>query len=302
MKTYLTHFTSRTVIQQYIPLIVAACILISTGCNSLFSSSEDGSPIVAKYKEAELTLNRLRHYIPEGATPEDSARYADYYIEQWLKEQAVADVALNKIGDLEQKIDFKVADYRQKLILHEYAAQFMADKLDTNVARRDIVAYFNKHSDKLTSKENLYCYFYVISLRSESSSINISSLMNSDDPQDLRTLEEWARVNSIEYKLDSGFVNDFEMNRIQKGYAGNLRSIPEGQVKQWSGAKKGKYIKYYYKKIDYLEPGDQLPLSLTKAKIKNTILNERKIKLIEDEEEKIMKDARLHNHIKQVNF
>lgn len=275
--------------------LASLAVLLVSGCGGSDGTAEE--PVIASFKEKKLTASLLQHYIPEGVSAKDSARYADQFIKQWLKEQAVMDKALSADPDLSEKVEFKVQDYRAKLIMNTYETQLVEREMDKEVPMSEVVTYYEAHKDNFRSKEALYNYFYLVST---SNSLNeVSSWMRSNSVEDKAQLKQWADTNALEAKLDSTYVGATRISEVSKGYYGNLQKAEIGKLIRWNGVIQGERRRYLFKMLDMVEQGELLPVRLCADKIRNLILNERKIKLIESTEEKILKNARASNYIRE---
>lgn len=269
------------------------CLAFISGCGG--EGETDGSPVIVRFKEKVLTARMLSHYIPEGVGPADSARYAAQYIEQWVKEQAIMDKALSDDETLAERIEFKVQDYKAKLVMHEYQTRLIKDSITEKVSKAAIQKYYEDHKKNFRSKETLFSYFYVVSTTGELA--EAAEWMQSDDPADIVKLTDWAAKNALEYKLDSSYVGETQVNHVSKGYFGSLQKAPIGKFIRWNGVIQGERRRYMFKMMDVVENGAALPLRLCREKITNLILNDQKVKLIERSEERILRDARSKNYI-----
>ncbi|HHG84231.1 MAG TPA: hypothetical protein ENJ82_05720 [Bacteroidetes bacterium] len=270
-------------------------LLFASGCGSGNDTEEE--PAVASYKDTKLTPSLLAHYIPAGVSTEDSMRYAKQFIEQWLKEQSIMDKALKTDPTLATKVEFKVRDYRAKLIVNTYETDLVKREMDKNIPMSEVVTYYEAHKDYFRSKKPQFCYFFLMT--SNNSLSQPGSWMRSNSESDRLNLENWAKANAMEMKLDSTYVGISEIAEVSKGYYGNLQKAGIGKLIRWNGVIQGERRRYLFKMIDIVAEGDYLPVSLCKNKIRNLILNERKIKLIESTEEKILKNAQESNYIQK---
>lgn len=268
--------------------------LALSGCQSE-EKPKDNSPVVANFKDKKLTNGELEHFIPEGLTQKDSARFADYFIDQWLKNQAICEVALQEDKNLAATIDFKVNDYRQKLIVHEYTSKLIRDSLDIDIPDTDIQLYYSDNKGDFVSKENYYCYFYIVTANTDVS--QAKKWMEKNDKASYDQLSDWAKTNALKYKLDSVFLGNSEINEVSVGYFGNLKNARLGKLISWTGVIQGQRRKYLFKLLKTIKPGEFLPVSLTRNKIMSDLLNERKIRLIERMEERIFQNAKMNNYI-----
>lgn len=260
------------------------------------SSNTDDSPVVVEYKSEQLSQNQLNYFMPQNLSQADSTRFADHYIKQWVKKQAVCDVALQENEKLAEEIEFKVNDYRQKLIIHEYTSKLIRDSLDTNVPETEIATYYEQFKQDFVSKEDQYSFFHLVTASQSVS--DASKWMRSNDPADFEKLYQWGLQNALQYKLDSAFVNGKEVEKVEVGYFGNLKSESPGKLIRWNGVIQGQRRRYLFKMLEVVKQGQSLPLKLCREQIRRIIINERKINLIEDVEDKILSNARANNYIK----
>ena len=253
--------------------------------------------VVVRYKDNYLTEKQLSFYIPDGIPERDSARYAQQFINQWIKEQAVMDKALIEDEDLAERIEYKVQEYRAKMIMHEYETKLVERSLDKEISDSLVQEFYDANIEYFRSKEELFCYFYLVT--TEKSLGQVDKWMRSKSEADLASLRNWASTNTLEAKLDSTYEGGTIINQLSKGYYGSLKKVGRGQLIQWTGVIQGERRRYRFKLIDVVKAGEYLPVSLCEDRIKNTLLNDRRVKLIEDTENKIVKDAQAQNHIQR---
>lgn len=272
------------------PFFLLLTVLIS-GCGS-WGDSEDETPIVVTFKDEALRQGEIQSHVPEGLSEEDSVFYADFYIEQWIREQAIADVATNRIENLEQRVEYKVRDYRRKLIVHEYTDYLIENKLDTTVSETELREYYMRERNNYLAKEDLYSYFFVVSPSEEYREIR--DWLKSDEQWALDSAKAWCQKegNAETVKLDSNYANAFTLNELEKGYHGNLRKVKIGQLIRWTGVIAGKRKRYYFKLNSIVEAGEPMPFHLVSGEMRAILLNDRRFDIIHREEDRILNDAK----------
>lgn len=269
--------------------------LAIVGCGG--AKTQENAGAVASYKDRQLTQEMLANYLPKGLTPEDSSRVSKAFVQQWLEEQAIMDEALSTYKDLAEEVEYKVQDYKAKLIMHGYENRLLEESLDKNVSKKEIVAFYEANKDNFISTEKLYNYFYIVTSKSDNAVAG--DWIRSNNPQDIVKLREWAVENAIEYKVDSNYVNESKIEFVSKGYYGNLQKTAPGKLIRWNGVIRGEKRYYLFKMIKIVEAGEPLAIELCRDKIVDLIINERKVSLIEKNEEKILKNARTNNYIRE---
>lgn len=282
---------------QHLPCVYLgiALVLLGAGCGG--KEDADSKGVVASFKEKQLTREMLDHYLPKEAAEKDSARIADSFVKQWLKEQAVMDEALNYDAELAQEVEYKVQDYKAKLIMHSYQNRIIDESLDKNVSKKEILAFYETNKQNFISTERLYNYFYIVTSKSDNA--QVGDWMRSSNPADIVKMQEWAASNALESKVDSSYATEAKIEIVSKGYYGNLQKTGLGKLIRWNGVIRGEKRYYMFKMINVVEPGEPLAIELCRDKIIDLILNERKVSLIEKNEERILKNARSNNYIKE---
>lgn len=274
-----------------ISLLLGAGLLLAS-CGG--SSDED---VVVSFKDKDLTRKMLSHYIPEGVKGEDSIRFAQQAVQQWTLDQSVMAYALELDPELAERVAYKVEDYRAELIKHEYHTRLIEDSLTASISEPEIDAYYEKNKQHFRGKENMYCYFYIMTSKDDVS--DAADWIRSSSYSEILKLREWARQNAIDYKVDSLYVGESTIEQVSKGYYGELKNAGIGKLIRWNGVIQGERRKYLFKMIDFIENGAPLPLHLCKDKIRGLIMNERKIALIDRNDKRILDNARANNDIRE---
>lgn len=276
-------------------LVSLSLLATVVGCGGSELGNKEN--LVASYKDKGLYRENIRQFVPEDVSEKDSARIADAYIEQWLKEQAIMDEALSKYTDLAQEVESKVEDYRAKLIMHSYQNRLIEESLEMNVSQKEILAFYEANKSSFNSKETLYNYFYAVTTERDHN--EPANWMKSSRPDDIQKLRNWASTHALEFKLDSSFVGESVISQVSKGYYGNLQKSSPEKLIRWTGVIKGENRYYLFKMVKVVNVGEPLTLDQCKDKIRDIILNERKISMIEKNEERILKNAKSNNNIRE---
>lgn len=274
-----------------IALLLSAGLLLAS-CGG--GSEED---VVVSFKDKQLTRKMLAHYIPQGVKGEDSVRFAKLAIEKWTKDQSVMSYALELDPDLADRIAYKVEDYRAELIKHEFHTRLIEDSLKAAINDAEIDAYYDKNKQHFRGKEDMYCYFYVVTANDDVG--DAADWIRSSNYSEILKLREWARQNAIDYKVDSLYVGESTIDQVSKGYYGELKNASIGKLIRWNGVIQGERRRYLFKMIDFIENGAPLPLNLCKDKIRGLIMNERKVALIDRNDNRILDNARANNDIRE---
>ncbi|MDE6491049.1 MAG: hypothetical protein K2L49_07830 [Muribaculaceae bacterium] len=199
---------------------VALAAMVSAGC-----SRETGDDIVAKVGDASLTKAAIRAEMPAGLTDDDSLRFVNAYIRNWIDDRLVEEVAVGNIPDT-RGIDRMVADYRRKLIMWEYRRLMSAEHGETQFPDDTLRAYYDRHSRELLTTEPIVRGLYIRVNDDDRHLPELRRLYRSRKPDDADKLEKavthddgysyfrdrWIPWKSVAARLPADIVSKAEDN------------------------------------------------------------------------------------------
>ena len=159
------------------------------------------------------------------------------------------------------------------------------------------MAIYEANKQNFISTEKLFNYFYIVTNNRDNG--QVGEWMRSNSAADHAKMVEWAGKNALEAKVDSTYVNEAKIELVSKGYYGNLQKTGPEKLIRWNGVIRGEKRYYLFKMVKIVEIGEPLAIELCRDKIIDLILNERKVSLIEKNEERILKNARSNNSIQE---
>ena len=285
--------------KMYLPVFLNNCsnnlffigfvLLITAGCKS--NGLPGKTDVIASYGREDLLREEVDFFKPDSLIGDDSIRFANQYIESWVEMQAIKEEALREIGQLPEDLKFKLRHYENQLIAHEFANWLVEERVDLTVTEADIRDYYSKFPDKYVSTANYYQFFYIKT--EKPGQYKVVNLMRSKESEKIDELIEWAEENAVEYRLDSSYVSEPEIERLSKGfYFGNIRRASRTTVYPYSHAEDGDTYYDFFRLLNVIEVGDQLPLELCRTRIINSILHQRKNTLVKQSRADLVKKAK----------
>ena len=278
------------------PLLLIALGVWLTSCNGEGIIKQEEA--IAKYKGHLLYENQLTDHLPRDLDTQDSIRLSRLFIEDWLTARVLEDRATNTIPDLEKKIGPKLEDFKNQLIEYEYMRYVTQRELYKAVSPREVRNYYLQNTDKFVSKASYYSFFYIKTYQPLDAD-QISSI-RSKDSKLLAELTEWcASQSDIEYKLDSTFTTEKELDLVEKGFPLNIKEVPLNQVYSYND-KEGSTDKttyHLFKLLNKVQVGERKPLEMCREEIKGIILNQRKRKLLDQTKTWLVDQAKLNRDI-----
>lgn|GEM_PF-2605913 len=270
-------------------------LLILVSCNGP-GNDDPAKSAVARYKSSFLSQKELKYYLPENLSFEDSTRFAKLYVEQWLKQQIVADEAYSNLKNLEEKVEFKVRDYRAKLIALEYYNYLFKTQMDSVIDDTLLTGIYNKTINKYISLEKYYSYLYTASEVAEPSAKDWIMLKR---PGDEILYKTWAEKNAYKFKTDTLWKTSASLDSLSHEFDYNFKSIFPSSTPLILKAKSnnGKTYNITFRMRNIRTEGQFIPLDIVKPTIESEILSERQKKLVERKEQELLQKSYSNNDI-----
>ncbi|MEM7659241.1 MAG: hypothetical protein AAF399_24180 [Bacteroidota bacterium] len=270
---------------------------MSWGCQ-LGPEPLDRGQVVASFGDKDLYTEDLNAFLPDSLRGEDSTRAVGGFIDAWVKREAIAQQAMGEMGPVAAEIEARVDAYRQALIENEYA-QLLIDQHSEKfiVSESDIENYYNKYPEKFVARTNFYQYFYVKTAKAYQ--YRVVTLMRSNEEEKRQELIEWSTENASVYKLDSAYVTEETLMSVSDGFQqfGDIRRASKTTPYPYYHREEGVTYYDFFRMLDEIKPGEQLPLSLCRDQIINIIRNQRKEALIDQSTANLVQQAKLAKQV-----
>ena len=271
--------------------ILLTALLLSTACGLFKKKGEDrGKDAIARAFGYYLYPDDLVGVVPKGASKQDSINITKSFIENWFRQQAVLHKAENNLTEEKKDVDKKLEDYRKTLITYAYETELIAQKLDTVVGDPEIEEYYKTNQNNFELKDNILKVIY-LKLNKKSPKLGkVRDWYKSNSSKDKASLAEYCHQYAVNYFLDDqtwllfdDLLKEIPIKTYDKEqFLQNNRNIEiEDSSHIYLVSIKGFMIK-----------NRTSPLSFEKNNIRSLIINQRKLKLIEQMEQTAYEDAR----------
>lgn len=260
----------RTTLATFLISLVA---IAATGCGG-----DKKDHALARVFDKYLYEDDIQDIVPAGTPPDDSAAIVANYIQQWIQEMVVLEKAENNISDNFEK---ELQNYKNSLITYNYERLIVEQQLDTNVADTAIQNYYNKHRETFTLKNNILRTVYVKMPAKSKNVQKIRTILSGNDLSDKKIveLERLAAKEASAYNFDqSAWITFFDFQHIipvktynEEFYLKNIKNI-------FFTDNENAYIA---KILDSKVADDISPIDFEYQNIKNIILNQRKVEIVD---------------------
>lgn len=271
-------------------IFIGALFILGVGCDNLsFFKNEEGEVVVASVAGNVLTQNQLRTALPKTMNVDDSAAFAENYIEKWIKNQLLLEKAeINLDKETQDNINIMIDNYRASLMIYKYQQCLLQQKLDTIVTESQIEDYYKVHAGNFKLDSNVVKAIYVQLPKSLHDSYKVRQWMRAGQEDDIINLEDYCYQNARNFNMGAEWIY---FNQLMRIFPRNINNQePFLKYNRYAEAQDSLY-KYYISITEYRLVNDTTPKVFVKDKIKDIILNQRRVKFISDLEKNIYNEA-----------
>ncbi len=267
-------------------LVVFVVLMGLTSCNN---SGKRGAP-VAKVNGEYLYEKDLADVIPRGLKKEDSTFFRQNFITTWIKEELMFSEAESTLGKKEKNKEKELHDYYRSLLRQEYLKSQLNKKLDRNVTEQEIEAYYTENRKNFELKRNIIRFVYLKTRIDAPNRSAAKEWIRTLDKKGMENLKDYAAKYALNYNLDT--TSWFFFDDIMKEIPLKESYEPESFIKNNSYVElRDQSYLYIMNVIDNRIKDGISPLDLVRPKIKNIILNIRKVTAIQKLEDTIYRKA-----------
>jgi hypothetical protein len=258
----------------YWPVIISFVTILFVSCGHTQESD-----IVASFGDHQLTQSTIFDIIPDNITPDDSSALAEKYIKDWLIRQIIIDAAENSLSDDQLSFDKMVEEYANSLKIHSFEAEWVRQKLDTNISEAEVLSYYEENKANFELKQFLV-------------KIKFTSIRN--DYRQLSTLKKYFLSDRQEdiVKWQQACVaagaNSFVSEDEWMTWGDFLKQVPVEIVDVAGFLRKHNSLEfekdgllYLIRFMEYKLSGTMAPIEFERERIQNLILNRRKRELLD---------------------
>jgi len=267
--------------------VISALILLSNGC-SLFTENNQEEP-VARVFEQYLYLSDISHAIPVGSSMQDSVVLSKRYVDVWVKDQLMLNIAEQALTEEQKDFDKQIAEYRRSLLIYSYRQKLLQQKLDTIVPDSEVQSYYQENISNFILGQDVIkgTYIRVPITAPRIDELRGWSRSNSED--DLDQMEKYCISYADKYSYFNNTWVYFSSIKVQLPmqisqpsrylrYNRNIETTDE-------------LCRYFLHVTDHLPEGEVTPIELVSDDITNIIMNKRKIEFFQDLEQSVYNDG-----------
>ena len=214
----------------------------------------------------------------------------------WIrKELMLSHAEMNVSADL-VKYEKQIEDYRASLLIYAYQKEILKQELDTVVSLNEIETYYNQHKDEFRLSKNIFKGRFLVIEKTAPNIDIVQDLYKSEKDNAIADLEDYCQQFAREYYLRD---TNWQYFSVINNKLPNL-IIDEGDFLERTNHMvwEDESMMYYLFVKDYQKTGTLSPLILEKSKIREVLLNKRKVKYLKKLEDDLYQEALSNKKIK----
>jgi hypothetical protein len=273
----------------YKPFILAvlATLLSLFACNN---KTKKNGIALASYNGKTLYLTDIKDQLNVLGNKEDSIARQNALVQSWITQAVLLDNAVKNLGDSNQVFKQLIEDYENSLYIYHYQQSLSKTLVDTTLNDSLLYSYYIQNKQNFELKRDIvkiwYAKFQISHDMSEDFSTNFGS---SEKSSELFIKEYCDRFAENHFVSSEDWLYFDEIRKeipLDPSYAPSsfLRSK---KVRQFEDEE---YV-YWLKIVDYKVKNKISPFELVKDEIKQMLLNQRKVKALNNNQKKLVQRA-----------
>lgn len=239
-----------------------------------------------------LYYEDLLSVLPANLSQDDSLRFAEKYIRNWVEDVLLYDKAQSNIPNSEE-IDQLVENYRKSLIMHAYQQALIHQKLADDITETEMRAYYDQNRNLFKLERPLIKGLF-IKIPLTAPRINRVRQWYKDERQTaVEQLEKYQMQHAVKYEY-------FYDKWIPLSDMLALLPLKVEQPETYFANRRHVELKdtayYYFLNIsDYRPAGEQQPYETARQQIKDILLNMKQVEFMRNVKDELYEKA-VNNH------
>lgn len=262
---------------------------VSLLCSCKKSQNMDSADVLVKVKDRTLTRSEITNLIPRGISSADSLLLAESFVNKWVKDALVYNVALRNLGDEKEEVDKLVEEYRHSLVRYRYQEQLIRERLSAEFRESDKLSYYEQNQKKFVLDKALIKGLFLKIPLDAPGLTNVKEWAKSTSEASLEKIEKYSVQNAsiYDYFYDKWVDFDQVMDNIPVHVASPNEYL---KVNKFVEASDSTYC-YLLNIKEYLPVGSVAPYDYAGPQIIEMLTNLRKVEFLKKFEDELYNDA-----------
>ena len=252
-------------------------------------SANAKSPILVEVYGEKLHLDEIDTATLSKLSGDDSLEFILQQENAWINEQILLKKAGESLSSNEKSLQKELDEYKNNLLLYAFRERLILDQLDTTVSEKEIENFYVENKNNFELKRNIAKILFV-KVTEENYTDDLKVWMEDGSPSSLGLLKKFCEGYAENYFISDSvwlyFDDIWKEIPISRTY--NRERFMNSN--KFLTFEESPHI-YLLKMIDFKIKNSLSPLEFERNKIREIILNKRKISLIKKREKEMIKMA-----------
>lgn len=262
-------------------------LLLLSGCSQ--SVDHHGKTPLVEAGGVFLYREDLLPVIPPSLKGEDSTRFAETYIREWIEDALLFQKAEGNIPD-NAAINERVAAYRRALIMHTYEEELVRQEVGEQVSDAEIEQYYLQNKERFRADQP-YIQGLFLKVPLHAPQLNqVRTWCKKITTDNMDKLEKYSIGNAVSYE---SFLDGWKpvSEYAAKLPVQTLASNPAYLDSNRNVEARDTAFRYFLHVENYLAPGGTLPLEHARNEIKELLINLKRVEYINRMKQDLYTDA-----------
>ena len=253
------------------------------------SQPVDNTDVLVRVKGRTLNRSEVKKLIPWGVSSADSLLMAENFVQKWVKDVLVYDVAFRNLGKSKDDIDKLVEEYRRSLVRYRYQERLVEEKLSAEISEDDKRNYYEDNQKKFILDKSLIKGLLLKIPVDAPGLSDVKRWYKSTDVSSIEKIEKYSVQNAMIYEYFYDKWVDFDEI---------MDNIPIHVPNSNTFLKNNKHVEvadssycYLLNITEYLPEGSVEPYDYASPYVMEMLVNQRKVEFLKSFEDELYKDA-----------
>ncbi|MBN1924662.1 MAG: hypothetical protein JW798_02395 [Prolixibacteraceae bacterium] len=275
--------------------LIALAVFWSCGKNKQVPTD----PVVASVLDKNLYHSELLEEIPVTLSGNDSVKFADEYINKWIKQNLLVAEAEKNLSSDHLKIDREIEKYRQELIIFNYKNKRFAEIINREISEDEIRNFYNANIDKYILNEPIVQVSYIIFPAELTIPDKIRRMLEGNHNNNIEEIEDY--IFRFAKKYDNFDNNWIYLNKLLQQTDFYLEDTGK-YLKRNKIIEFNKNNEHHLIIINnYFLAGDTAPIEFVAPQIKGSIINHEKLDFLREIKDSLYYDALKYDKFRVYN-
>lgn len=259
-------------------------VLLSTACQqTLRDFTRDA---VLEVEGEILYQDQIEAFIPSGLATSDSLYLAESFKKQWITQVLLYQKAFANVGN-SQAIKQQTESYRKELVINHYQQQLIQEKLE-DISEDSLQAYYQKNKDLFLLEEAVIKGMFIKIPSSATHQQELSDWLSNTTDENLENIMRYCTQHAVQYEFFLENWTPFSKitTLMPESIDPNNPSLTRGIMIQNSAD-----YSYYLRITGMSKAGSPQPYEMVYPRLHNILLNQEKIKFINQFQQELYNQA-----------